>query len=104
MLRRRRTTSSRPSRPRTRGSGTSRSRHPSLLSSFNGTLPGGQDDNPTVESSFFTQGVGAIFDASPGVSVGLRTNPEFEDYFSIGIPAVDGAPLEPRSPGVPGKG
>jgi len=70
----------------------------------NGTLPGGQDDNPTVESSFFTQGVGAIFDASPGVSVGLRTNPEFEDYFSIGLPAADDGKLDPRSPGIPGKG
>ncbi|GAA2078200.1 carbohydrate ABC transporter substrate-binding protein [Microbacterium hatanonis] len=70
----------------------------------NDSLPGGQDDNPNVESAFFTQATGAIFDASPGVSVGLRTNPEFEDYFSIGIPVVDGAPLDPRSPGVPGKG
>lgn len=70
----------------------------------NNALPGGQDDNPNVESSFFTQATGAIFDASPGVSVGLRTNPEFADYFSLGIPSVDGAPLKPRSPGVPGKG
>jgi raffinose/stachyose/melibiose transport system substrate-binding protein len=70
----------------------------------NDALPGGQDDNPNVETAFFTQAAGAIFDASPGVSVGLRTNPEFEDYFSIGIPAAEGAPLDPRSPGVPGKG
>jgi ABC-type glycerol-3-phosphate transport system substrate-binding protein len=70
----------------------------------NGALPGGQDDNPNVESSFFTQATGSIFDASPGVSVGLRTNPEFEDFFSIGLPAVDGASLDPRSPGIPGKG
>jgi ABC-type glycerol-3-phosphate transport system substrate-binding protein len=70
----------------------------------NGALPGGQDDNPNVESSFFTQATGSIFDASPGVSVGLRTNPEFEDYFSVGIPAVDGGTLDPRSPGIPGKG
>jgi raffinose/stachyose/melibiose transport system substrate-binding protein len=70
----------------------------------NGALPGGQDDNPNVESAFFTQQLGAVFDASPGVSVGSRTNPEFEDYFSIGVPAVEGRTLEPRSPGVPGKG
>jgi ABC-type glycerol-3-phosphate transport system substrate-binding protein len=48
--------------------------------------------------------MGAIFDASPGVSVGLRTNPEFEDYFSIGLPAADNGKLDPRSPGIPGKG
>ncbi|MFD6444758.1 ABC transporter substrate-binding protein [Promicromonospora sp. NPDC060204] len=70
----------------------------------NDALPGGQDDNPDVESAFFTQGTGAIFDASPGVSVGLATNPEFEDYFSIGLPAADDGTLDPRSPGIPGKG
>lgn len=70
----------------------------------NDALVGGQDDNPNVESSFFTQAMGSIFDASPGVSVGLRTNPEFEDYFSVGIPVVDGGTEDPRSPGVPGKG
>jgi raffinose/stachyose/melibiose transport system substrate-binding protein len=43
----------------------------------NDALPGGQDDNPNVESAFFTQETGAIFDASPGVSVGLATTPEF---------------------------
>ncbi len=70
----------------------------------NDALVGGQDDNPNVESSFFTQAMGSIFDASPGVSVGLRTNPEFEEYFSVGIPVVDGGTEDPRSPGVPGKG
>src|SRR5699024_6871863 len=34
----------------------------------NGALPGGQDDNPNVEASFFTQQMGVIFGASPGVS------------------------------------
>jgi raffinose/stachyose/melibiose transport system substrate-binding protein len=70
----------------------------------NNALPGGQDDNPNVETSFFTQATGSIFDASPGVSVGLRTNPEFEDYFSLPLPKLDGATLDPRSPGIPGKG
>lgn len=70
----------------------------------NGALPGGQDDNPSVESAFFTQGTGAIFDATPGVSVGLKTNPEFEDYFSLGVLAAEDGTEEPRSPGVPGKG
>ncbi|MEU7748291.1 ABC transporter substrate-binding protein [Nonomuraea sp. NPDC049158] len=70
----------------------------------NDALPGGQDDNPNVESSFFTKKMGAIFDASPGVSVGLRTNPEFGDYFSAGLPTAPESLHEPRSPGVPGKG
>jgi raffinose/stachyose/melibiose transport system substrate-binding protein len=70
----------------------------------NDALPGGQDDNPNVEASFFTQAMGAIFDASPGVSVGLRTNPEFEDYFSIAMLEGEDATETPRSPGVPGKG
>jgi len=70
----------------------------------NDSLPGGQDDNPNVESAFFTQSLGMIFDASPGVSVGLATNPEFDNYYSIGIPRAEGATQDPRSPGVPGKG
>ncbi len=70
----------------------------------NGALQGGNDDNPKVETSFFTQQMGAVFDASPGVSVGLRTNPEFTDYFSIAVPKLAGATLDPRSPGIPGKG
>ncbi|GAA2857674.1 hypothetical protein GCM10010517_16080 [Streptosporangium fragile] len=70
----------------------------------NNSIPGGQDDHPNVESSFFTKSMGAIFDAAPGVSVGLRTNPEFEDYFSTGLPKAPGSVHEPRSPGIPGKG
>lgn len=70
----------------------------------NGALLGGQGDNPEVETAFFTQSTAAIFDASPGVSVGFKTNPEFEDYFSIGILAADGGAQPPRSPSVPGKG
>jgi raffinose/stachyose/melibiose transport system substrate-binding protein len=70
----------------------------------NDALPGGQDDHPNVESSFFTKSMGAIFDAAPGVSVGLRTNPEFDDYFSSRLPKAPGSIHEPRSPGIPGKG
>ncbi|MGR6918178.1 ABC transporter substrate-binding protein [[Actinomadura] parvosata] len=70
----------------------------------NDSIPGGQDDHPNVESAFFTKATGAIFDAAPGVSVGLRTNPEFEDYFSTGVPKAPGAVHDPRSPGLPGKG
>lgn len=70
----------------------------------NDSLPGGQSDNPDVESQFFTGNLGAIFDASPGVAVGLATNPDFEDYFSIQVPRASSATLDPRSAGIPGKG
>ncbi|MFB4285644.1 ABC transporter substrate-binding protein [Nonomuraea sp. MTCD27] len=68
------------------------------------SIPGGQDDHPNVESSFFTKSMGAIFDAAPGIAVGLRTNPEFDDYFSTGLPKAPGSVHDPRSPGIPGKG
>ncbi|MGO4586567.1 ABC transporter substrate-binding protein [Arthrobacter sp. 2RAF6] len=71
----------------------------------NGALPGGQNDNPTVETSFFSKhDVGAVFDASPGVSVGLRTAPDYNSYFSLGLPPAADGKLAPRSPGIPGKG
>lgn len=70
----------------------------------NSALPGGQDDNPNVETDFFTQSLGAIFDASPGVAVGHSTNPDFDSYFSLPIPSLSGGTQAPRSPGVPGKG
>jgi raffinose/stachyose/melibiose transport system substrate-binding protein len=70
-----------------------------------GTLPGGADDNPTVEADFFSnQTLGAIFDHSAGVSVGLRTAPDFSDFFSLGVPAADDGDLEPRAVGLVGKG
>lgn len=71
---------------------------------MNDALPGGQDDNPNVETAYFTQTVGAIFDATPGVAVGLRTNPEFTEYTSLAMLEAPGATQDPRSPGVPGKG
>jgi raffinose/stachyose/melibiose transport system substrate-binding protein len=71
----------------------------------NGSLIGGQNDNPSVETAFFSKHeVGAIFDASPGVSVGYKTAPDYSDYFSLGLPQAANGKLEPRSPGIPGKG
>lgn len=71
----------------------------------NGTLPGPPGDNPSVETAFFNKHeVGAIFDASAGVSVGKRTAPDYHDYASMGLPAAADAKLTPRSPGVVGKG
>lgn len=71
----------------------------------NNALPGGQSDNPTVETNFFTkQSVGAIFDASPGVSVAHATTPDYTSFISLTVPKPSGAKYDPRSPGVPGKG
>ncbi|MDT0317847.1 ABC transporter substrate-binding protein [Streptomyces millisiae] len=71
----------------------------------NGSLPGGLGDNPTVETAFFnTHEVGAIFDASPGVSVGLRSAPDYDDYISLPVPAATNGTLEPRALGLGGKG
>ncbi|GHB83323.1 sugar ABC transporter substrate-binding protein [Streptomyces umbrinus] len=71
----------------------------------NGSLPGGNGDNPAVETSFFNKHeVGAIFDSSAGVSVGKRTAPDYTDYSSMSVPAAADAKHPPRSTGVPGKG
>ncbi|NSL42693.1 ABC transporter substrate-binding protein [Streptomyces sp. 8P21H-1] len=71
----------------------------------NGTLPGGNGDNPAIESAFFIKrDVGAIFDSSAGVSVGNRTAPNYKDFASMGIPAAADATYKPRTPGFPGKG
>ncbi|WP_146839480.1 ABC transporter substrate-binding protein [Cellulomonas hominis] len=71
----------------------------------NDALPGGQDDNPNVETAFFNnQEVGSIFDASPGVSVGLRTAPDYDSYFSLALPAAADGTQEPRALGLAGKG
>ncbi|GAA1650115.1 ABC transporter substrate-binding protein [Actinoplanes couchii] len=71
----------------------------------NNALPGGQDDNPNVESSFFNKKeVGSIFDATAGVSVGLRTAPDFNDYISLALPAAPDATQKPRVIGLNGKG
>ncbi len=68
-------------------------------------IPGGQNDNPTVETNFFTKhSVGAVFDGSPGVSVGHKTAPDYTSYFSLAIPKASDAKYTPRAPGVPGKG
>jgi len=68
-------------------------------------IPGGQSDNPTVETNFFTKhSVGTIFDASPGVSVAHKTAPDYTSFFSMSLPKASDAKYSPRSPGVPGKG
>jgi ABC-type glycerol-3-phosphate transport system substrate-binding protein len=70
-----------------------------------GAIPGGQTDNPTVETNFFTKhSVGTIFDASPGVSVAHKTAPDYTSFFSMSLPKASDAKYDPRSPGVPGKG
>ncbi|MCL2796001.1 MAG: extracellular solute-binding protein [Microbacteriaceae bacterium] len=71
----------------------------------NNVIPGGSNDNPTVETDFFTKhSVAAYFDASPGVSVAHATAPDYTSFISLALPQAPGASLSPRSPGVPGKG
>ncbi len=71
----------------------------------NNALPGGADDNPTVEKSFFNiQDTGAIFDGSWAVAVAKTTAPDFTDYISMVLPAADDGDYDPRSPGVTGRG
>lgn len=71
----------------------------------NNALPGGQNDNPTVETNFFTKhSVAAYFDGTPGVSVAHATSPDYTSYISMAVPKAPGAKYTPRAPGVPGKG
>ena len=71
----------------------------------NGALVGGADDNPTVEADFFNNAaLGVLFDHSAGVSVGLRTAPDFEDFFSMSVPAAEDGDLDPRPVVLIGKG
>ncbi|MHA7986291.1 ABC transporter substrate-binding protein [Rathayibacter sp. CAU 1779] len=71
----------------------------------NNALPGGQNDNPTEETNFFTKhSVASIFDASPGVAVAHATSPDYTSFISIPLPKAPGAKYTPRTPGVTGKG
>ena len=71
----------------------------------NNALPGGQNDNPTVETNFFTKhSVAAYFDGTPGVSVAHATSPGYTSYISLAVPKAPDAKYTPRAPGVPGKG
>jgi|tagenome__1003787_1003787.scaffolds.fasta_scaffold20978764_4 raffinose/stachyose/melibiose transport system substrate-binding protein len=71
----------------------------------NRSIPGGNDDNPTVEKSFFNvQDAASIFDASVAVGVGRATAPDFTDYTSTALPAAPDATQKPRVVGNVGKG
>jgi raffinose/stachyose/melibiose transport system substrate-binding protein len=70
-----------------------------------GSIPGGTDDNPTVEKSFFnTQDLGAIFDFTDAVSVAQNSAPDFTDYSVIALPPAADGIFEPRPYGQGGKG
>ncbi|WP_157975638.1 ABC transporter substrate-binding protein [Brachybacterium sp. YJGR34] len=70
-----------------------------------GTLPGGSDDNPGVEKSFFSvQDVGAIYNGSGAVAVARSTAPDFTDYGVVGLPPISGGAHAPRSVVRVGKG
>jgi raffinose/stachyose/melibiose transport system substrate-binding protein len=71
----------------------------------NKAIPGGNDDNPNVEKSFFNvQDAASIFDASVAVGVGRATAPDFTDYTSAAVPATPDATQKPRAVGNIGKG
>jgi raffinose/stachyose/melibiose transport system substrate-binding protein len=71
----------------------------------NKSIPGGNDDNPNVEKSFFNvQDAASIFDASVAVGVGRATAPDFTDYTSAALPAAPDATQKPRAVGNIGKG
>ena len=68
-------------------------------------IPGGTEDNPGVEQSFFSvRDVEAIFDGTFGIGVQRSTAPEFTQYFSMGVPAADNGTQEPRAVARRGRG
>jgi raffinose/stachyose/melibiose transport system substrate-binding protein len=70
-----------------------------------GTLPGGNDDNASVEKSFFNvQDLATIFDGSFAIGVAKTTAPDFTSYISSGLPKADDATQEPRAAGIAGRG
>lgn len=71
----------------------------------NNSLPGGTDDNPNVEKSFFNaQTTGSIFDGSYAVAAAKATAPNFTTYSSMALPKAAGAKYDPRAAGGLGKG
>jgi raffinose/stachyose/melibiose transport system substrate-binding protein len=61
------------------------------------SLPGGSDDNPNVENSFFSvRDVSVIFDQAAAVGVGRATAPDFTDYVSLPVPAAEDGTQDPR--------
>ncbi|MFD4508585.1 ABC transporter substrate-binding protein [Streptomyces sp. NPDC058457] len=62
-----------------------------------GSLPSGNNDNPTVEKAFFnTQGVAAVFDGTSAVGVARATAPDFTDFRSFPLPKADDGTQDPR--------
>lgn len=71
----------------------------------NNALPGGADDNPTVEKGFFNvRDTAAIFDGSFGIGVGRSTAPDFTTFTSFQLPKAPDGKHAPRPTGGPGKG
>lgn len=69
------------------------------------SLPGGGDDSPAVEKSFFnTRDIAAMFDASWATSVATTTAPDFTDYGTFVPPAAADATQDARALAIPGKG
>ncbi|MET8211227.1 extracellular solute-binding protein [Streptomyces sp. NPDC005373] len=72
---------------------------------YNGSIPNGNGDNPTVEKAFFnTQGVAAVFDGTSAVGVARATAPDFTDFRSFPLPKADDGTQTPRLVGGAAKG
>lgn len=70
-----------------------------------GSLPGGSDDNPEVEKSFFNvQDIGTMYNGSATVAVARSTAPEFTAFGSLGLPPVEDAEFPSRLCARPGRG
>lgn len=71
----------------------------------NNALPGGADDNPTVEKGFFNvQDTATIFDGAYGIGVGRASAPDFTTFVSLPLPKAPDGKLAPRPVGTAGKG
>lgn len=72
---------------------------------LNDSLPGGTDDNPNVEKSFFnSHTAGMIFDSTAAVAVARNTAADYTSYASMGVPAAADGTEEARSVVALGKG
>jgi ABC-type glycerol-3-phosphate transport system substrate-binding protein len=69
------------------------------------SIPGGTDDNPNVEKSFFNvRDLGVIFNGSGAVAVARSTAPDFSDYAVLPVPAAEDGTHDPRGVARVGKG
>jgi raffinose/stachyose/melibiose transport system substrate-binding protein len=69
------------------------------------SIPGGTDDNPNVERSFFNvRDIGTIFNGSGAVAVARTTAPDFSEYGVVPVPSASDGDYESRPVVRVGKG